>query len=350
MFFNSKKVLGVDIGTSSVKVAEIEVSRKGLSLNKFSVFPLNPGAVSNGEVIDAHAVTNALSQAIKASKSKRKTAATAMWGNTVIVKKITRPRIDNPATLDEEIQYEASHYIPFPIEEVSLEYHILKTAKNAAESMEILLVAAKREFIFRYIEAIEGSGLKCKLMDVSGFALANSFEANYGVTDTPVAVLNIGAGITNFIVVERGEVIFSRDIPVGGLLYTMDINKMMGVSMTEAEALKISACMGQEAPDEVNRIIQSTNDAVIDEIRNGFEFFSATSGGSSISKFYVSGGGMFVPGLIDSISKAVGIPYEVFDPLAKVTIHKSITPEYANQIRPLCGVVLGLGMRQEGDS
>lgn len=350
MFFSQKKILGLDIGTSSIKLAELEAGRRGLTLNRFSIVPISPGLVSGGEIIDATGVISAIEMAVRQAKTKRKHVATGMWGTSVIVKKISMPRMDENVVA-EQIKWEAEQYIPFDVNEISLEHHILKSMRSGGENMDVLLVAAKQEFVFRYLETVETAGLKCACIDVSGFALANCFEFNYGITSDITALLNIGAGVTNFVVVDRGEVIFSRDISVGGQSYTSDINKSMGVSLAEAEALKISASMGQEVPDEVNTIISSTNEAVVDELKNSFEFFSATSGGAAIQKFYVSGGSIYVPGLVETLSKATGIPFEVMDPFLKIdSAPRTVPPDYLAQIKPLAAVVLGLAMRKEGDA
>ncbi|MCM2281628.1 MAG: pilus assembly protein PilM [Bdellovibrionaceae bacterium] len=350
MFFSQKKILGLDIGTSSIKLAELESGRRGLTLNRFAIVPISPGLVAGGEIVDSAGVTAAIEMALRQAKTKRKHVATGMWGTSVIVKKISMPRMDENV-IAEQIKWEAEQYIPFDVNEISLEHHILKSMRSGGENMDVLLVAAKQEFVFRYLETVEASGLKCSCIDVAGFALANCFEFNYGITGEITALLNIGAGVTNFVVVDRGEIIFSRDVAVGGHTYTSDINKSMGVSIAEAEALKISASMGQEVPEEVNSVIASTNDSVVDELRNSFEFFSATTGGASIQKFYVTGGSIYVPGLVEAVSKATGIPFEVMDPFLKVdTNHRAIPPDYLAQIKPLAAVVLGLAMRKVGDS
>lgn len=350
MFFTDKKVVALDIGTSSIKLAELDFSRRIPTLKKFAVLPLSPGLVSGGEIVEPTAVAQAIESLVKSVKSKRKYVSTGMWGTSVIVKKISMPKMEEKLVA-EQIKWEAEQYIPFDVNEISLEYHILETRSANMESMEVLLVAAKQEFLFRILEAVEGAGLKCGVVDVSGFALANCFEANYGTVDGTIALLNIGAGVTNFVVVERGEVIFCRDVAVGGYNYTSDIHKSMGVSLVEAEALKISASLGQEVPDEVNRIIANTNEQVVDEIRNSFEFFGATSNSASPQRVVVSGGSIFIPGLVDQMTKAIGLSYELLDPFTRLGYDSKVfSAEYISQIKAISPVVLGLAMRKFGDS
>ena len=349
MFFGQKKIIGLDIGTSSVKLAELEVGRKGTTLIRFAVQPLGPGAVNGGEIVDVVQVSNAIRSALAAASSKRKHAAAGMWGSSVVVKKIAMPRMEAKLAA-EQVKWEAEQYIPFDVNEISLEHSVLK-GSSSPETMDVLLVAAKQEFLFRYLEAIEGAGLKCAVVDVAGFALANCFEANYGVASGTVALLNVGAGIANLVVLSNGETIFCRDISVGGFHYTDEIHRSMGVSVEEAEALKLSASYGQGAPEEVNSIIAGANEAVVDEIRNSFDFYGATAGGAAISRVYACGGGIFTPGLADGVAKATGIPMEMFDPFQRVAYdQRTVGSEYASQIKSIAGVAMGLGMRKVGDA
>ncbi len=348
MFFGEKKLVAIDIGTTSLKLAEIESSRRGLVLKRFAVYALSPGLVSGGEIVDAAAVADCISTLVKTSKVKTKLASTGLWGGSVIVKKISMPRME-ASLVAEQVKWEAEQYIPFDINEISLEHYILEN-RNNSDSLEVLLVAAKQDFVFRSVETIESSGLTCSILDVSAFALANCFEANYGHLDGTVALLNIGASVTNLVVLDRGEIIFCRDIPTGGNAYTTEINKAMGVSVVEAESLKISAARGQEVPSEVNNIIASTTEQVVEEIRNSFEFYTATAAGSPIQRLYVSGGSIYVPGLVEQLSKAVSAPYEIFDPFLKITYdQRTLSADFISQIKAICPIAIGLAMRKPNE-
>jgi type IV pilus assembly protein PilM len=156
----------------------------------------------------------------------------------------------------------------------------------------------------------------------------------------------MGAGVTNFVVVENGEATFSRDISVGGLTFTTDIQKAMGVSQQEAEGLKISAGTGQAVPQEVTDAIHQTNEAISEEIRRSFDFFLATSSEAKIEKVYVTGGGIGVPGLFEQIKSSLNLPLEGFNPFINIGASSAFTREYLQQIAPYAGVGIGLAMRQ----
>ncbi len=346
MLFGGKKILALDIGTSSIKLAEMDSARNGWVLKKFGVVSMNPGWMRDGEIVDPTSVSQTIVALIQSVRSKRKNVASALFGNAVIVKRISMAPIEE-SLIAEAVKWEAEQYIPFDINEASIDHHVLHGHnRGAAGNLDILLIGAKQEFVYRFIETIESAGLKCAIIDVSGFALANCFEANYGQVEGVTALLNIGAGVTNLVIVERGEVIFSRDSSVGGNTYTNEIHKAMGVSLQEAESLKISASAGHEVPAEVNSVLASTTEQVVDEIRTAVEFFVATGGGGRINRMYVSGGSMFIPSLLEEIFKAVGVPFEVLNPFQQVGYdRKVLTADYIQQIQSICAVAMGLALR-----
>lgn len=349
MFFGDKNLVALDIGTSSIKLAEIAQTARGPVLKKFGVMPLPPGAIVGGEIIESGQVSSTCENLVAASKTKRKLAVTGMWGNAIIIKKIVMPKIE-AKLVPEQLRWEAEQYVPFDINEISLEYHILSSKNPSSETMDVLLVAAKQEYVFRFIECIEAAKLKCSVMDVGGFALANCFQQNYGTPEVPTALVNIGAGVTNFVAIDSGDVQFCRDIAIGGGSVTSEISKSMGVSPGEAEALKLSASFGQEVPAEVNSVIASSNEQIVDEIKTTFDFYAATANGVGCKKFYVSGGSIFIPGLVESLSKATGLPFEPFDPFLKIQHDpKVFTAAYIDQIKAISPVALGLALRKNAD-
>jgi type IV pilus assembly protein PilM len=348
MFFNSKSLVAIDIGTSNIKLAEIELGRRGPVLKRFGIAPINYGTVVNGEIMEIDQVSQAIESLVLSTKTKRGKAITGLWGVAVIIKKISMPKME-ANLVGEQLKWEAEQYIPFDISEISLDHHILQT-HSAPENMDVLLVAAKQDVLFKYMECIEFAKLKCAVMDVSGFALANCFETNYGKTDQPVALMNIGGGVINLVVVEKGEVTFSRDVPIGGSNYTSEIAKGMTISFSEAEAMKLSASRGQEVPSEVNSIIKTTNDQMIEEIKSSFELFGATSGGIAVSRVYLTGGSIFIPGLVDQLAAMVGGQLEILDPFLKIQYDtKLFTADFIDQIKAISSVTLGLGLRKLGD-
>lgn len=351
MLFGSKKVLGLDIGTSTIKMAEVEISRAGATLNGFAMAATPPQAVAAGDILDPIAISQTVAGLFAELRSKRKAVAVGLWGSSVIVKKISIPQMDEKV-VGEQIRWEAEQYIPFDINEVNLAFKILKGLTPSSETMDILIIAARQEQAFKYAEIAESAGLQCSILDVGGFALANAFEANYGILQgKAVALLNVGASVTNFVIIESGEVVFCRDIPVGGLTYTSEIQKTLGISMEDAESHKLSACTGQAAPDGVPSVLKSTHEIFGDEIQGSFDFFLNTNANTTLQKCYLTGGGSRVPGLLEHLSKQLKIPAEIMDPFGLVKFNqRNLTPGYIADIRDFASVCMGLGLRKQGDA
>lgn len=348
MFFSSKKVVGIDIGSSSIKLAEMTFSNKGAFLDNFAVIPSPAQAINNGEITDTLLVAESIKTAFKENGFRNKNASIGLSGTAVIIKKISIPKTD-PKKLKEQIRYEASQYLPFDVSQVTIEHHLLSFTSNP-ENMDILVVAAQNEFILNYLSSVNQAGLKCTVLDVSSLALANVFEMNYGKTAEPVALFNFGSNITNFLVLFQGEVIFSRDIPVGGFHFTNEISKNMGVTFDEAEALKISQSAQQEVPEDTRTFMNMALDYVTEEIRNSIDFYTATAQGHLINKAYYTGGACLTAGLIDHLVDVLKMPFEPFNPYNNIKSgNKKITANYLQQISPFVSIACGLGIRQAGD-
>lgn len=350
MLFKSKKVIGLDIGTSTIKVAELEVSRKRAVLNGFSISPTPAGAVASGDIAEITAVAEEVARLVRELKTKRTMVSAGIWGNSVIIKKISIPRVEE-RLVGEQMRWEAEQYIPFDIDSVNLDFAILKTSQSP-ESMDVLLIAARQESVMKYLEVVEATGLKLSVVDVAGFAFANCFFTNYPESSQQtVALLNVGATATNMVVVEKGEVVFCRDIFVGGASYTNEIQKALNISAKESEAMKLAHTAGQATPEEVANLIAATHEFVTEEIRGSFDFFLNTHQGAPISQCFVTGGGVKTPGLLESLGKTIKIPCHHFDPFKEISFNQKVfTPEYLSQISDFCAVAMGLGLRSNGDS
>jgi type IV pilus assembly protein PilM len=347
--FGQKKIIGLDIGTSSIKIAELDVGRRTSSLLSFGITPMPPNSFSGGDITNTQAVSEAIRELLKQTKTKRRLAATGLGGTSVIVKRVSIPRMDEKL-IAEQIRWEAEQYIPYDINEVNLGFEVLKSTSGPAENMDLLLIAAVQSHVFKYAEALNMAGLSLNVLDVSGFALVNCFKKNYGdMQGQTVALLNVGAAATTMIVLENTEAVFCRDIPVGGLNYTYDIQKGLNISQEEAEAIKLSTSKNQTVPAEAMAIIQSTHEVVADEIKASFDFFLNTAQSQGVTRCFVTGGGSKTVGVIDRLAKIV--PCEKLDPFFNIkTNPKVFSAEYISQIREFSAVAVGLGLRAAGDA
>lgn len=350
MFFSGNKVLGLDIGSSSIKIAEMDVGRNGGKLVNFGIVPTPPNALNGGDISDVSALSLAIKSLTKEIRTSRTNAAVGMFGTAVIVKKISIPRIDVDLVAD-QVRWEAEQYIPFDPSSISLAHHVINPTATS-ETMDILLIAAQNELVSVYSKVVSGAGLKLTVLDVSSFALANLFEFNYGrAPGQTVGILNVGAAITNFVVITDGEVVFSRDMPIGGQNYTNDLHKEMGVTLPEAESLKLSASAGGAVPDEVHSIISATTEMLSEEIRNSFDFFAGSAGGNTIAQVFYTGGGASTLGLVKNVSQVTRLKFEWMNPFLRIQSgNKKLSPAYLEQIAPYCAIAVGLAMRKAGDA
>lgn len=348
MLFKSKKVIGLDIGTSSIKVVELDVSRNSATLQRFSMVETPVNGMALGDIIETPPLAEAVSYICQQAGVKSKNVSTGLWGSSVIVKKISIPKMEK-SLVREQIRWEAEQYIPYELSEVNLDYFFLDSGNEAADSMDILLVAAKRDQIMKYMEILEMSGLQLKILDVNGFALANIFEFNNGPAAGTVGILNIGSIFTNLVVLNGSDVVYCRDVSVGGSLYTSEIQKAMGVSFEEAESLKLNSSRDNSSPEQLTQVIQQTHEAYCDEIQASIDFFHNTTPGMNVSKLYLTGGACRTPGIMKAISDVTQLECEHFDPLERVKVNKSLGDDFKSHYRDFVSIVLGLGLRKVGD-
>jgi type IV pilus assembly protein PilM len=348
MFFSSKKVVGVDLGSSSIKLAQVSKSKGMALLDNFAFVQTPAQTINNGDITDTYLLGESVKMLFKEQKFTSKNACIGMWGSTSIVKKISMPKVDAKA-LKEQIKYEAQQYLPFDISQVTIEYHVLPFS-SSSDQMDILIVAGQNDLITKYIEVATYGNLKTSIIDVSSLALANIFEFNYGKLNEPVGLFNFGSNSTQFVVVFQGEVLFARDIPVGGFHFTNEICKNMGVTLEEAESLKLSQTQGAEVPESTRTFMNIAMEHVTEEVRNSIDFYSASGGDFQISKAFFTGGASLTEGLIEHLSDVLKIKFEVLNPLLKVKANnKKFSPQYLEQISPFLAVSLGLALREVGD-
>lgn len=350
-----KNLLGLNIGSSSVKIAELKETKKGFQLLNYGKMPLPPEAIVDGALMNGTVIVDAITELVNQKKVKLKEVATSISGHSVIIKKISLP-VMSEDELEESIQWEAEQYIPFDINDVNIDVQILSDKKDDSGQMDVLLVAAKRDMINDYTQVITEAGLNPCVVDVDAFALQNMFEVNYEVVPGETVVLcDIGASIININVLRNGVTAFTRDISIGGNQYTEEIQKQINVSYEEAEALKIGGDLSgsdSEAvvPQEVEGIISSVSANLANDIQRSLDFYSATSTEDQISKIYLCGGSAKVPGLTKVIEEKVGIPVEILNPFRNVEFNEKVFDSaYIRQEGPSAAVAIGLALRKMGD-
>ncbi len=349
--FGKANVVGLDIGSSTVKAIEINSKGKdkGFELRSLGIAPIPAEAIVQGAFLNSSAIVDAIGEAIEVGRIRTKEVAVAVSGHSVIVKKVSLPAMSREE-LEDQIQWEAEQYIPFDVNEVHLDFQILDTSDGEGQ-MDVLLVAAKRDLVDDYVQVIQEAGFVPAAVDVAAFAVENAFEMNYEAQpEEVVALVNIGAQVVNINVIQNGVPAFTRDITTGGNQYTEEIQKSLSISFEEAERIKLGGNGKDQShevvPQEVEHAIRSVTDTLVGEIARSLDFFTATAAESRIDKVLLSGGGACTPGLDASFAERSGLAVEVMNPLSRMLPSKSFDPEYLASVGTSLSVGIGLAARK----
>ncbi len=353
MFFSrSRNLVGLDIGSSCIKVVELKDlgKGKGYHLVNASVEPLSPEAIVDGAIMDSGLVVDAIQRSFASHNIKASDCAIALSGHSVIIKRISLPVMTDDE-LAESIQWEAEQYIPFDVEDVNIAYQILKGTNLAGDgNMDVLLVAAKKDKINDYTAVVGQAGKNAALVDVDVFALQNAFEMNYEIdSGQTCALANIGATVTNVAVLKGSSSIFWRDISIGGSQYNDAIRKELNLSFEQSERLKRGEEVEGVPQENVAPILATVNDYMGAEIQKTLDFFKNTTPGETIDRIYISGGSSRVPNLLESLGERFGIPVERMDPFRRVTLGKDVSAETAEELSSSAAIAVGLASRKVGD-
>src|SRR5215208_2587996 len=344
----SKTAVGLDIGSSSVKLVQLKEKRGGHQLLAFGTAPLPPEAIVDGALMNSAAIVQAIQEVFAQQKVKAKEVAIGVRGHSVIIKKISLPRMSQEE-LDESIQWEAEQYIPFDVKDVNIDTQILTPDGDATGQMDVLLVAAKKDMINDYTSVCAEAGLTATVVDVDAFAVQNAYEANYDPSSGETVVLiNIGAAVSNINILSRGVTTFTRDITMGGNAFTEEIQKQLNISYDEAQALKVGGQGESDAvvPHEVERVIQGVADQMGGEIQRSLDFFASTASDSKVARVYLSGGTARIPALYKVIEARAGVAVEILNPFKNIEIdNRKFDPAVLLAAAPAAAVGVGLALR-----
>jgi type IV pilus assembly protein PilM len=348
----SRTCVGLDIGSSSVKVVQLKETSKGYQLVNFGIEPLPAQTIVDGSIMNQTAVVDAIKSLKNALKLKAKEVATAISGHSVIIKKIKVPPM-TPEELEEQIPWEAEHHIPFSKDDVEIDHQLVST-QNAQGQMELLLVAAKKEVVSDYTMVIREAKLQPTVMDVAAFTIQNAFEVNYEASpDEAIALINVGAALSNINIIAGGTSAFTRDVTVGGNVFTEEIQKRLNVSHEEAEAWKIGS-VGETAhevlPHEVEAVLAEVADGVAGQFQRSLDFFLASAADATISRIYLCGGSAKVPALQKSLQDKSRTQVEILDPFRKISIdERRFDMAFLRHHAAEATVAIGLALRRAGD-
>jgi type IV pilus assembly protein PilM len=351
LFARTKGLVGLDIGSSAIKLVELKARKAGeYSLVRLGIEPLSPEAIVDGTIMDSSLVVDAIHKLSQDTRVKSGSFATSLSGHSVIIKKIQLPST-SPEELAESIQWEAEQYIPFDINDVRLDYVVLSEGEVGRDTMEVLLVAVKRDKVNDYVSVISQAGKTASLVDVDAFAIQNAYEVSHDLDPVKVvALVNMGAAVTNINVLSRGQSVFWRDISFGGNQFTEAIQRELNLSFEAAEALKRGDAVEGISPADARPILDSVSEEMAEELFKTFDFFTATASEGAVDELMLSGGCALTPNLVQVLRDRFGVPAEVMNPLRRIHYKESdFDSGWLQSIAPMLTVAVGLAIRRVGD-
>lgn len=350
LFSKKRNVIGLDIGSSSIKLVELTEGKNGYKLKNLALLPLPPEAIVDGALMDSVTIVDTIKELISTTKTKTKNVVTSLSGHSVIVKKITLPFMTE-AELEESIQWEAERYIPFDINDVNIDFQIFAGGSENPDLMDVILVAAKKDIINDYVSVLVEAGLNPVIIDIDAFALENMMAINYEIEkDEIIAIANVGASVTNINIIKNNVSAFTRDIFKGGNLITEELQRQLHIDYDEAEKIKIGSKIDVSSQPIAQKVLQNASESLAIEIGNTLEFYQSTTTYEKINKLYLSGGGAKIKDFDIILQQQIDIPVEIINPFKKIEFNeKSFDIEYLREIGPIMAVGVGLALRKVGD-
>ena len=351
MAFGKKDhIVGLDIGSRSIKAAELTETKQGLSLKRFGIVDIAHGAIEEGTINDPETVAESIKQLFKSYNIKESNVAVSIGGYSVIVKKISVQTMDEEK-LQETIHFEAEQYIPFDISDVNLDFQILGESESNPGQMNVFLVAAKKEMVNDYINLVNLAGLNPCIVDIEAFALQNTFEANYDMQSENTALIDIGASKTSLNILKGNSSLFMRDVSLGCGQVNQKIMSLIECSFEEAEQLKC----GDDKPDrltseDLKGIVSSVVTDWCTEIRRALDFFYSTYPEDQIKRIILSGGGANIDEFRELLATEASAEVESINPFKNFEIDKkNFDDAFIKQIAPQAAISMGLAMRKVDD-
>lgn len=348
------QLVGLDIGSYAIKAAELSRKRKGGTemyvMNKLGYEILPRDSIVDGTILDTAAVAETIKMIFEENKISAKNVVISVSGNSVIIKKISLPAMDREE-LAESIFWEAKHSIPYPYEETNVDYAILPTSSESEKrNLDILLVAAKKEKIANYNNAVHQAHKNPHAIEVDVFALQNTIEINYPevATEKTICIINLGASLTNVIIVEKGIPQLFRDLPIGGSLFTENLSKELNIGLDDAEkvlkGLPVQINISDRSKTTLNLNIQN----LLEEINKTFTFYQTGEGAErKIELIFLSGGLSNLTDLAGRFEQKFNIKTNVVNPFRKIDFdRKKIDPIFTDELAALFSVVIGLATRK----
>jgi len=348
LFGKKQSLIGLDIGSHTVKVAELETSAKhGHKLVNWGISAPLAEAIVDGEIMDRQLVIDAISNLLESRGIATRNVVAAVSGRAVIVKKITMNKL-SADDAQQAVYWEAEQHVPYDINDVSLDFEILGQAPNDPKQMQVLLVAAKKDMVMSFSDLMREAGLNPLVVDVDSFATQNALEANYDFTpEEVVACLNVGSEITNINITQAGVPYFTKDLQVGGSTFTDAVQRKFNLSQSEAAA----AVRGESgASVELAPVIEQACEGLATALERAQAYLRTAGEAGPITRIMLCGGSAMTPGVPEFLNRRFGVPAEIANPLTRIAYDPALfAGQDVKRVAPLLTVGIGLALRRLGD-
>ena len=340
--------VGLDIGSRTIKAAEIIETKKGQVLKKFGMTDIAPGLIEEGTINDPEDVAESIRQLFKAYNIRKSNVALSIGGYSVIVKKINVQTMAEEQ-LQESIHFEAEQYIPFDISDVNLDFQILGPNENNPNQMNVFLVAAKKEMVNDYLNLANLAGLNPCIVDVEAFALQNIFEINYDTEGENIALIDIGASKTSLNILKGSSSVFMRDVSLGCSQINQKIISLLNCSFEEADEIKLGQQPDRISEEDMKEITSAIVSDWCTEIRRAIDFFYSTYPDDQIKRIVLSGGGGNIAEFRELLAAETSAAVETINPFGKFLVDDSLDPLFIKEIAPQAAICMGLAIRKVDD-
>ena len=348
VFGKNVSLVGLDIGSRTIKAAEIIETKKGQTLKKFGMTDIAPGLIEEGTINDPEDVADSIRQLFKSYNIRKHNVAISIGGYSVIVKKINVQTMDEEQ-LQESIHFEAEQYIPFDISDVNLDFQILGPNENNPNQMNVFLVAAKKEMVNDYVNLANLAGLNPCIVDVEAFALQNIFEVNYDTEGENVALIDIGASKTSLNILKGSSSVFMRDVSLGCGQINQKIISLLKCSFEEADEIKLGQQPDSISAEDLKELISTIVSDWCTEIRRALDFFYSTYPDDQIKRIVLSGGGGNISEFRELLAAEASAAVETINPFGKFSVDNSLDPLFIKEIAPQAAISMGLAVRKVDD-
>ncbi|MEM8563067.1 MAG: pilus assembly protein PilM [Pseudomonadota bacterium] len=339
-------VLGLDVSSTTVKLLELSYTGDRYRVESYAVSSLPQDAVIEKNVNDVDGVANAIRSVVAQSRTKLKTVAAAVAGSSVITKMIDMPQGLTEDDMETQLTLEADQYIPYPLEEVAIDFEVQGSSPERENMVEVLLAACRRETIDTRVEAIEGSELTPKIMDVEAYAMERAFSLLQSQLDlqqeSTVAVVDIGATMTTLSVLSNNQTIYTREQLFGGKQLTDEIMRRYGLPLEEAGLAKKQGGLPDDYEPEV---LEPFKDAVVQQVARSLQFFFSSSQYNDVDYIILAGGVSSMEGLAELVQDKLGTPATVANPFANMSISPKVNAVALSSDAPALMIACGLALR-----